>query len=279
MTGSAPTGNGPLEFTDSGGKLVSIPLTALSFDASGKLVVNLAWRAVLSAPPADALLKYAQAQGIIAPAPVPSPKPAAIIRAASPGLAGNNIVISISNVTANPDPTKTTFDIGVTETETYKGLTSDNIESILGTASTSGSQPGLVRVVSPVKDTKGLPDVSQVTLSKGTTVSRSSWLVADKSKTPIFTLEARDPGVNGDSIAVSFSVVSAPPFDLTVTLTQKSLNMTVASFQSSVVKDLGYEIIAAAPSGGVFSVPAAGSTNLSGGSAAISASAILVAGQ
>src|SRR5260370_16336642 len=156
MTAVAPTGNGPLEFTDSNGRQVSIPLTAFSFDAIGNLVVNANWKAIASAPPASALLAYMRAQGLIAPAPAPSPKPAAIIKAVGPGAAGNNIAILIENIAANPDPTKTTFDIVVTETEDYTGLTAATIKSVLGTATTAGSQPGLPHVKS-VANLSGLP--------------------------------------------------------------------------------------------------------------------------
>src|ERR1035441_3495570 len=148
MAAVAATGNGPFEFTNSSDKLVSIPLTALSFDASGNLVVNSDWQKVLGAPPADALLKYALAQGLITAAPTPSPKPAGIIKAAFPGQAGNNIVVTIPKVVPDPDPTKTTFDIIVTETENYVGLTAATVQGVLGTAATAGSQPGLVHVSS-----------------------------------------------------------------------------------------------------------------------------------
>ena len=271
MAAVAPTGNGPFEFTDSNGKQISIPLTAFSFDALGKLSVDTKWTSIASAAPAKALLDYMTRQGLIAPAPVPSPKPAAIVKAAFPGPVGNNIAVSVSITTPSPDPTKTTFEIDVTEQEKYTGLTPTTLVGLLGTAKIPGSLPGLVVVDGSVT---GVPAaLPQTGLTGGTDTANAN----SGSQITTFKLDARAPGTAGNSIAITIDNVTATAFDLTVALTLTSSNLTIATVQSALAKDLGYEIVALPPSGGVFSVPAAGTTNLSGGGGATSASAILVA--
>jgi len=272
MAAVAPTGSGPFEFTDSNGKQISIPLTAFSFDALGKLSVDSKWTSIASAAPAKALQDYMTRQGLIAPASVPSPKPAAIVRAAFPGPAGNNIKVTISITAPSPDPTQTTFEIDVTETDKYTGLTPTTIASILGAANTPGSLPGLVVVDGSVT---GVPAaLPQTSLTGGTDTANAN----SATHITTFKLKARAPGAAGNSIAITIDNVTATAFDLTVALTLTSSNIRIATVQSAVANDLGYEIVALPPSGGVFSVPAAGATNLSGGGGASHASAILVAG-
>ena len=280
MAAVAATGNGPFEFTNSSDKLVSIPLTALSFDASGNLVVNSDWQKVLGAPPADALLKCALAQGLITAAPTPSPKPAAIIKAAFPGQAGNNLVVTIPKVVPDPDPTKTTFDIIVTETENYVGLTAATVQGVLGTAATAGSQPGLVHVSSVANPSLVPANLPKTPLASGSPSLKASLLINDGSSTPkpVFTLEARDLGADGNLIQITITS-SGTTFSLTAKWEQTAAAVKSADFLSTVATKFGYQITALAPSGGVFSAPSAGATNLSGGTAAISASAILVASQ
>jgi hypothetical protein len=285
MTAVAVTGNGPFEFTNSDGDQVSIPLTAFSFDASGNLVVNANWQAITSADPAKALLAYARTQGLIVPAVAPSPKPAAIIKAVSPGSAGNNIVVSIQNIgptPASPDPTKTTFDIVVTETGKYTGLTdAATLQSRIGTATVAGSQPGLVHISNVAKPAGFPAALTQILLAGGGPGVKASLAISDGTDT-IFTIEARDPGVDGNLIEITIIVnttVSPATFDLMAQWTKSVTGVTIGTFQFDVAKVLGYEITAAAPAGGVFSVPTGVTTNLNGGGGSTNASAILVANQ
>jgi hypothetical protein len=275
MAAVTPTGNGPFEFTDSNGKQISIPLTAFSFDALGKLLVDSNWTSITSFAPASTLLDYVQKQGLIAPAPVPSPKPAAIIKAAFPGPAGNNIAIQISSISVNPDPTKTTFDFGVVETQQYSGLTFDNIDTVLGTATVTGSQPGRVHVTSKAS-TAGVPAKLSTSLPVVPAKVKATLDVTDGASSHLFTLEARDPGSDG-TITVTIGNIAGTAFDLKVVWNKSSNAVTTGSFQGTLASDFKGEITAAAPSGGVFSVPAAGTTILSGGGGAANASAILVA--
>lgn len=271
MTALAPTGNGPFEFTNSNGQLVSIPLAALGFDASGNLAVAAAWSSIAGAAPAGALLAYMRAQGLLVPAPAASPKPAAIIKAVDAGPAGNNITVAIQNIASKPDPTQTTFDIVVTESESYPGLTATTILSVLGTASTPGSQPGLVHVTAAAT---GLPAaIPQTPLAGGAAGVKATLPVGTA-----FTLEARDPGADGDLIEVTINA-SATTFDLIVSWTKKTAGVTIGNFKLQVASDLGFEITAQPPAGGIFSVPSLATVNLGGGAGSTNASAILIAGQ
>lgn len=280
MTAVAPTGMGPFEFTNSSGSQVSIPLTAFTFDASGNLVVNPNWTTVANAAPASALLTYLRAQGLLVPAPAASPKPAAIIKAVDPGPGGNNIVITIANITpsSNGDPTKTTFDITVTEMESYTGLTMATLTGIVGTSSGSGSKPGLVYVKSVANPT-GLPaTLASTPLTGGGAGVKAHLGINDGAAALVFTLEARDPGADGSLIHIAITA-GGSTFDMTAQWTQTVTGVKIATFQSLVTAHLGYEITAAAPAGGVFSVPTALTTQLSGGAGSVNASAILVASQ
>ena len=276
MAAIAPTGNGPFEFTDSNGRQVSVPLTAFRFDAAGNLVVNPAWQTIVGGAPASALLAYYRAQGLIEPAPAASPVPAAVIRAVDLGAAGNNIAITIEYITADPDPNKTTFDIAVDESEIYTGLTMATIQQVLGTETAPGSQPGLV-VVKTVQNPSGTPATLPKT-ALGGGGARASLDIPDAGSKTVFTLEARDPGTDGKLIQVSVTP-SGATFGLTAEWKKSSTGLTSPTLQTRVASDLSYEITAAPPVGGLFSVPAAATTQLTGGTPNIRASAILAAGR
>jgi hypothetical protein len=277
MAAVAPTGNGPFEFTDSNNRQVSIPLTAFTFDAAGNLVVNPAWKTIASTAPADALLTYMRAQGIIEPAPAASPVPAAIIRAVDPGAAGNNIAVTVQNIAADPDPNKTTFDIVVDETENYKSLTTATIQQVVGTENAAGSQPGLVLVKSVVNASGTPATMAKTPLKGGGAGTRASLDILDAGAKIVFTLEARDPGADGDLINLTINT-SGTTFSLTTEWNKTSTGLTTGTFPTQVASDLGYEVTAAAPAGGIFSVPRAATTHLTGGAGTIKASAILAAG-
>lgn len=276
----AAVGSGPFEFTDADGHQRSIPLSAFSFDATGTLVVADAWKQeVLNSPPASALLAYAQAEGFIKPAVAPSPTAAVIVKAADLGTGGNNITITVQNIqpASHADPTKTTFDIIVSETDTYAGLTVATIKGLLGTDKTPGTAPGLVVIDSsvPIAST-GVPAALPPTKLNSTT----SRLEIDDSSSlpqPLFALEAKKPGADDNLTTVEISNIVNEGFDLTVAWTKTVTGVTIGTLQKSVTDNLSYEVMVKAPAGGVFSVPAAGATQLSGGASGVAAAATLFA--
>jgi hypothetical protein len=287
MANTPATGNGPFEFTSATGKQVSIPLTAFTFDANNNLVVDPAWNTVTQAQPASGFLAYAVKEGLIAPAALPSPFPAMLIRAADPGTGGNNISISvtISTSTASPpsdDPTQVPFSLTVTETDFYSSLTAATIEGVLGSSAVTGTSPGLVQVVSGSVDPMGDPIATS-----GPLAGSPAQLDVDGTGSPalVFTLIAKKTGTDGilTNVVVTPDTSSPPSgnqtFSLLATWTKTVSGITLADLDTVISSDLGYEITVSKPTGGAYSVPTAGVTQLSGGAQGTSASATLFTGQ
>src|SRR2546425_4171088 len=118
-------GNGPIAFTEQGGQMLLIPLSALTLDGN----------TIQANPPYNTdeirqWLQYLVNTGFLTAGSTPSPKPAMAITATDTGLAGNNIQVVFSNITPDPaNPTnadKTTFDATISETDTYNGLSVDS---------------------------------------------------------------------------------------------------------------------------------------------------------
>jgi hypothetical protein len=274
MATTPAMGNGPFEFTNSQGQHISIPLTAINFDATGTAVVDPPWNTLTSTPPGSALLALAVTEKTIQPRPTPSPFPAMIIRAADPGAGGNNIkvTVAVSTAVASPptnDPTLTPFSITVTETDNYTGLTTATIESVLGSATVTGSKPGLVQIVHGSVDTNGAP-LSHTGSLSGTPAELD--VPGDGTPPLAFTLAAKKSGADGNLTQVTVTPdVSSPPapgagaFSLQATWTKAVNNITLAQLDTMVQSNLGYEIKVSKPSSGAYSVPANGDTVLSGG--------------
>jgi len=291
MGTTAVTGNGPLEFTDSNGHQISIPLSALFFDASGTLQIDSVWGTASGLQAGQGLLAYAQTEKLITPAPAAAPFPAMVIKAADPGTGGNNISVTISNVTPAADPTQTTFTIAVTETDTYDGLTAATIQATLGSSTvsgstlvfgTAGSSPGLVQVEAGVGDATGTPDAVAKNL-----VGNPAELAVDGEGSPalVFTLLAKKSGADGALTNVVIAPdVSSPPttgpgtFSLVASWTKTVNNVSLATLATSIQNQLGYLITVSLPASGAYSVPAVATSTLSGGTSGTPASANLFTG-
>lgn len=150
MAQKPASSSGPVQITDSVGKQLVIPLTALYFNDQGQIKADK-WPLYTSQPalqaPIDKWLSYLVRQGLVAPGDVPPPLPAFTVEARDAGANGNAITIEIDNVT--PDtatPGHSTADVTVTETDTYAGLTPSNLAATIGTLSAAGTRPGLVRL-------------------------------------------------------------------------------------------------------------------------------------
>lgn len=293
MANTPATGNGPFEFTSASGSQVSIPLTAFSFDVNNNLVVDPSWKTITQIPPASSFLAYAVKEGLISPAPLGSPFPAMIFKASNPGSGGNNIsiTVAISSVASSPplnDPTQTPFSLSVTETDTYSGLTAATVESVLGsrdlsgTTVVAGSSPGLVEVLHGSVDASGSP------LAKsGNLTGSPATLDVDGTGSPslVFTLIAKKDSADSTLTHVVVSPnTSSPPaagaetFTLLATWTKTVSGITLPDLASVVSSDLGYEVTVSKPSSGAYSLPSAGTTQLSGGGGATAASASLFTG-
>ena len=283
MANTPAIGNGPFEFTSASGKQISIPLSAFSFDANGNIVVDPNWNALTQAQPGSSFLAYAVREGLLAPAPAPSLFPAMIIKATDLGTGGNNISVTVAvmaSTTSPPsnDPAQTQFSLTVTETDFYSGLTTASIEGVLGSSAVSGSSPGLVQIASSSVDLTGEPIATSGSLS-----GSPAQIDVPGGGSPglAFTLIAKKSGSDGSLTKVTVTPDSSSPaeasstFSLLATWTKTSNGLTVADIDTLAAGDLGYEITVSKPSGGAYSVPAAGVTQLSGGGPGASASATL----
>lgn len=290
-------GNVPLEYTDANGKQISIPLSALKF-TNGQLSVDSSkWptpsgSATLPGFVTSMLTNLAQ-QGVIVPAPVPSPKPAMAVTAKDPGSAGNNIVLTFAVTTPNLDPTQVKFSMTVTETNTYTGLSltpaaKTYVETVLGSDTVTSPSPGLAHVIHASLGATGTPALpSPATFKVNNPPSPKARLdVKSTDATPklLFTLEAKKAGKDGELtsvLSVGANAGDATLFDLSIQWTKQVNNLTLANVAANTGA-LSYEVAVAAPSSGIFSIPQANSVQLSGGADGASptaASAIVFAGQ
>jgi len=260
-------GNGPIAFTDQSGKMLLIPLSALTIDGN----------TIQASPPYDKdeirqWLQYLVNIGSLTPGTAPSPKPAMVIQAADPGPAGNNIQVIFSNIVPDPgDPTnaaKTTFDATVTEMDTYKGLSSDStspsfIKTVLGTDKAPKS--GLVHVLDA--DNPSLPKAGVYPLAGGGASANSSAQIPGASSGTAFNVEAKKNGQDGDNTTVTISNVdaTAKTFTLTAVWTQSVTGMKLKDLPDKLQGSSKYEIIVNKPNGGDFAIPAPGTIGLSGG--------------
>jgi hypothetical protein len=283
----AAVGNGPFEFTDPNGRQVSIPLSSLSFNTSGVLNIdsskwppyasyNSQLQAVLTALLAD----YVREQTISQPS-ASTPQPAMVINAADPGPAGNNITVGIA-VTPGSGLTNTTFDVTVTETETYAGLTTATIEAIVGTEAAAGSQPGLAHVVSASLHAALLPaNHPAYTFPAAAAGVKATVDVLDGSSAVVFTLEAKKPGPDAQFMTATISASESVhnTFTLTLTWSHAVTGAKLLTVQTDLAP-LGYEIAVAPPASGAFWIPAPTSSpiSLSGGNATTAASATIFTG-
>jgi hypothetical protein len=101
----------------------------------------------------------------------------------------------------------------------------------------------------------------------------------------VFTLIAKKTGTDGilTNVVVTPDTSSPPSgnqtFSLLATWTKTVSGITLADLDTVISSDLGYEITVSKPTGGAYSVPTAGVTQLSGGAQGTSASATLFTGQ
>jgi hypothetical protein len=257
--------NGPVELTDSSGKQISLPLTAIFFDgnavkAEGDLYT--ANKALL-----DPWLAYLAAIGWLFPDAQPPVKTAMVIAAKDPGSNGNFIQIVFSNFDET-DPNDPKFDTTVTETNLYTGLTPPTVQTVLGANAGSGTKPGLVFV--PGAAPTDLPKAGSYPLTvTGANTFAAADIPKDSGAGNAFTVQAKADGADGAQTKVEIKDVdtSASTFTLAANWDKTANQIT----SSQVGSNFAYLITVAAPVGGSISAPAAGTITLNGGSDAASA--------
>ncbi len=206
----------------------------------------------------DAWLQHLVRNGDLVKDTQQPPAAAMVITAKDPGAAGNSIKIVVSNVredVANP-PNKI-FDVTVTETDTYTGLTPATIKDVLGTAAGGGQKPGLVFISSAAAPV--LPAAGTNPLS--TDPAKATINKADA--TPgAFDVTAKRGGVDGALTVVIIKDVVGQTFTLVAVWTKNANAMSPAAFSTQ----FAYEIVVSAPpGGGALLVPAPGTLVLAGG--------------
>ncbi|MGH7841769.1 MAG: hypothetical protein ACREQT_09665 [Candidatus Binataceae bacterium] len=280
MAQVAVVGSGPVTLTTSVGRQLSIPLTALYFDAGNVKADRWPLYKKFKAD-VDPWLSYLVTKGELTPSAQPAPVPAIMISAADAGQSGNNIVVTFSNITPDPanpsDPTKTTFDAIVVETDTYASLSFDPaspnfIRKILGTQTIAGSQRGLAHILDA--DSPSQPKPGSFQLGGGSAAAKSAAPINGDPTGTAFNLEAKKVGTDGDKTKATISNVDATgkTFSVVIVWSSQPISGLKLGDLPSKLAQSGYEISVAPPSSG-FAVPTAGSISLAGGADAAAASA------
>jgi len=265
--------DGPIVFTDiNTGRLVTIPVNAITFD-SGKINVDgnswpdyLTYKSVV-----DPWLKYLAENGRVVAGKAAPPQPAIILKAVALGSSGNDISVEFSNITeVDPhDASKTTFDAMIREKHEYTGLQPSTVQTVLGTDSVPGSQPGLV--VIPAADTPLLPKEGTYQLKAGSDMVAAKRDVNQKASgatVKAFTLQAYALGTSGNMIKATVLNVdeTANTFTLRVEYQESITGIKLSDLPLKLAGASGKEfIITASPPPSNYAVPAPGVVKLSGG--------------
>jgi len=188
------------------------------------------------------------------------------VLAATPGAAGNNISIEISNLDLSATPP--TFDLTVTETDLYLGLTPNG--GATGLAPVLGSSPGDgVAYVAGSVNTGLLPLDQSVSFSGGTAGTSAQAQLMDSTNTQVLcTLQARGTGTDGNFAQATISnVTSTSPqtFDLTLTWQKTARGVNLATLFPTIQQSFSYEIQALPPTTVAPAFPAEGVIQLGGG--------------
>jgi len=252
---------GPVSLMDEG-KHYSIPLSALYFDANGKLKADRWPLYATLATPVDLFLGQLSTSGAVVAGPEPAAKPAFLVSASAPGSTGNAITLLIENVTADTTtPADSTADITVSETDTYNGLTPDSLTEVIGESAGAGSKPGLVFVSSASPE---LPKAGSYTLASANPGTDPATIDIPKESGAgdAFTLEARSNAEDGTLTKIEIKDVDATEatFNMEVSWSKNETVVKVSEFAAA----FAYVVTITAPDGG-YRAPAPGLIALTGG--------------
>lgn len=257
---TAAVARGPIPIYTSSGQQRFVPLSALSFDASGVLQVAAAYAS------ATGWLRYLAATGVITKGTAPPETPAMDIRAKIPGSWGNGVKVEIDYGAST-----TTYTLKVTATHRYQ-VTTATLGATLGTATITGSTPGLLRI----KDADitgglvGMPAAYPKTALGGTfTVA-----IPKQGGGTAFNLDAVSAATPADKIDITVTPGTGTSFTIDVALTVSATGVTSATLASAINSAVGYLAQVAPPAGATaLGMPKAGTIFLSGGVDVATASA------
>ena len=187
------------------------------------------------------------------------------VAAVDAGSTGNNIAISVSNLQPNLSPA--TFDLSLTESETYPALTLATIVSAIGDERTQS--PTLAHLLrSSLSESQSAVPAEQSATFSAAQISIAQASVFDASGEVVFTLEAKRPGADGNLTTATISNIntSVTPntFDLTLSWSKTLPGLTPGNLTASAQAGLGYEINVAGH-GSRARLPLEGVTMLAGG--------------
>jgi hypothetical protein len=136
--------NGPVLFTDSDGRYVALPPSALYFENGVLHAAGPEYDA--HKKDADVWLAFLQSSGEARPGPPAPVVPAVRLTAVRPGPAGNGITVTVTDPRPDPvDSKKSVFDASVVQSDPPRTVAADaTLGDTLGTSATSGAAPGLV---------------------------------------------------------------------------------------------------------------------------------------
>lgn len=249
-------GSGPIRYFTSTGKQILVPLTAVTFDSSdGSVAVSSDYTQIQGA---EDLLSWVQRLvqlGEIRPSKATAKQVALLLQSAFPGSWGNDARITVSYTS------DTEFTLGVTVTNTWEGLTAATVKSVLGTATVTGSRPGIVRLLDA--DTPTAPDAAtSIPLTGGADSPSPAASQATVSPTA-FHLQAWRTGTAGDKTTASIAVTGST-FTLQAVWTNTVANVTTSNLLSTISSSFDHVLTASAPPGGVVA-PQPGTFALGGG--------------
>lgn len=253
----------PVAFSDvSTGTQWFISMSAIQFEDGVPKVIVSELPATLRAKQLkiEARLKELADVGVLLKRTEQPAEPAMKVEANSSGAAGNKVSVEVSNVRPDPgDPARIIFDVEVTETNNYDGLTVATVESTLGTAAGTGL------VYAEANSAVALPKAGEYTLVAGANAAaRASLEVPKTDSTPrSFKVLSRGTGPDGVSTTITISSVDAAAgtFAMTVVWSKAVPNLDTAG----VAAAFSYAVAITAPDGGALKAPAKGIYNLTGG--------------
>jgi hypothetical protein len=257
-------GGSPVAFTDDSGNQREIPLTQLYFDSDG---INAShWPPYYSYKPiVDPWLAWLVAQGMLVPGDQPAGKPALVIAAREAGAAGNALSVTFASPTPNADPKASTVDVTVVARQNWSLLTAASLDSVLGAAPGTGTQPGLVFLTEPAPEAGTIP-VEGTVKAAG---NPAKFAIPKDGGGTAFTLEAL---FNSDADAADAALLTVSVANVNATRSAFSLIVGWTKSQKAVSLDdlsnknpFGFLMSFAAPDGGLIGPPNAGTIALQGG--------------
>ena len=258
--------SGPIELMNASGTLVTLSATDMFFDngsISAKGPTYAANRSLF-----DPFLKHLAANGFIQAGPAPQTNPVMVLKAKTPGSAGNSVGAQFTNFSSDASPK---FDATVSETDTYTGLTGGTIQATLGSSASNGKRRGLVILpgAAPPPTVDPKPGVYPLAIVGADTAATAD-IPLNTGPGSAFKLQAKADGNDGNLTSVEIKDLDTTAH--TFTLVAKWSKTAIQLLPAGLSTAFAYELEVTPPPGaGSVGTPAPGSVVLSGGADAADA--------